>query len=157
MKKTDTCCFFGSRTLPEKQIEQIVRRLDSEIECLIRRGVTRFISGGTFGFDMIAASLIITKKELDNKIELTLILPSKSQERAWSQKQQILFQHLLKEADKVHILSDAYYDGCVKKRNQYMVNQSDYCICAFVAPWHGAEKIIKYAQQKGVQIVSVID
>lgn len=59
MKKF-TCCFTGHRNLPAGKIVKI---LDREIENLIDKGVTHFISGGALGFDQIAASLIIYKKE----------------------------------------------------------------------------------------------
>lgn len=42
----------------------MVKRLDREVENLIGLGVTNFISGGALGFDQIAASLIVAKKEM---------------------------------------------------------------------------------------------
>jgi hypothetical protein len=49
--KEQTCCFTGHRKLPKAKIEQIVINLDHEIEKLIQKGVTTFISGGALGFD----------------------------------------------------------------------------------------------------------
>ncbi|MGD0856010.1 MAG: hypothetical protein ABSA18_09440 [Dehalococcoidia bacterium] len=66
--KSMTCCFSGHRKLPKDKIEQIVKRLDREIDSLISQGVTDFVSGGTLGFDQIAASLIIAKKEISSNI-----------------------------------------------------------------------------------------
>ena len=61
--KEKTCCFTGHRNLPLNKIEQITRNLDLAIENLINEGVSDFISGGAVGFDLIAASLIVAKKE----------------------------------------------------------------------------------------------
>ncbi|NLO84719.1 MAG: DUF1273 domain-containing protein [Clostridiales bacterium] len=60
------CCFTGHRNLPAKKIEKIILNLDREIENLIAKGITDFISGGAIGFDQIAASLIIAKKKMGN-------------------------------------------------------------------------------------------
>lgn len=64
MEKAKTCCFTGHRRLPKDKIEQIVIRLNQEVDNLISQGVTDFISGGALGFDQIAASLIVAKKEM---------------------------------------------------------------------------------------------
>lgn len=45
----NTCCFTGHRTLPAKKIEKIMMKLDREIENLIAKGMTDFISGGAIG------------------------------------------------------------------------------------------------------------
>ena len=49
--KNNTCCFSGHRMLSQKNREWIIKRLDEEIDKLIDRGVTNFISGGAIGFD----------------------------------------------------------------------------------------------------------
>lgn len=77
----NTCCFTGHRNLPAKKIEKIILNLDREIENLIAKGVTDFISGGAIGLDQIAASLILAKKEMGNaNIRLIFALPCKNQE-----------------------------------------------------------------------------
>ena len=73
------CCFTGHRYLPPEKIEQIVMNLDREIEKLIGDGVTNFISGGALGFDQMAASLILAKKEMGKQIRLIFALPYKNQ------------------------------------------------------------------------------
>lgn len=59
----NTCCFTGHRKLPSDTVEKIILNLDREVENLIAKGITDFISGGALGFDQIAASLIVAKKE----------------------------------------------------------------------------------------------
>ena len=65
--KKYTCCFTGHRKLPKERIEHIIKRLDQEVDNLISQGVTDFISGGALGFDQIAASLIVAKKEMGRR------------------------------------------------------------------------------------------
>ncbi|RYD05756.1 hypothetical protein N752_07635 [Desulforamulus aquiferis] len=72
MNKLNTCCFTGHRKLPKEKIEHIIKRLNHEIDNLISKGVTNFISGGSFGFEQVAASLIIAKKEMGRGVRLIL-------------------------------------------------------------------------------------
>lgn len=150
-----TCCFTGHRKLPADKIESIVKNLDREIENLIANGVTDFISGGALGFDQIAASLIIVKKEMGRNIRLRFALPCKNQDELWNEKQKKLYQELLLEADKITYVSEAYDDFCMKKRNSYMVQNSGYCICALLHEGSGTGQTVRLARKKGLKIINI--
>lgn len=155
MEKAIVCCFTGHRKLPKDKIEHIVKRLSQEIDNLISQGVTVFISGGALGFDQIAASLIIAKKEVGRDIRLVFALPCKNQDEFWNAEQKRLYRNLLAEADEIIYVSEEYADGCMKKRNRYMVDQSSYCICALLHPHSGTDQTVGYARQEGLKIINV--
>lgn len=150
-----TCCFTGHRRLSQEKIESIVKRLDIAINGLIDKGVTDFISGGAIGFDLIAASLIVTKKEMGHDVRLIFALPCRNQDEKWSDGQKKLYHDLLGEADEVIYVSEKYSDGCMKKRNRYMVDNSAYCICAHLHQMSGTDQTVRYAQRKGLIIMDV--
>ena len=127
----NTCCFTGHRKLPANKIQTIVTNLDRELDALIENGVTDFMSGGALGFDQIAASLIVAKKEMGKKLRLIFALPCKNQDAHWDEKQKELYQNLLGEADEIVYVSEDYDPFCMKRRNKYMVEHSAYCICAY--------------------------
>ena len=129
--------------------------LDREIDNLISQGVTDFVSGGALGFDQIAASLIIAKKEMGHDVRLVFALPCRNQDECWNADQKRLYHNLLAEADEIIYVSGEYTDGCMKKRNRYMVDQSAYCICAHLYPMSGTEQTVKYARRKGLRITNV--
>ncbi|MEA4925041.1 MAG: SLOG family protein [Syntrophomonadaceae bacterium] len=135
MDQVSACCFIGHRRLPKDRIEYIIKRLDHEVENLIAQGIRNFISGGALGFDHIAASPISTKKELGRDIRLIFALPCKNQDKLWRPEQKELYRDLLAEADEIIYVSEEYHNGCMKKRNRYMVDHSDYCVCAWLAPF----------------------
>lgn len=155
MSKTNTCCFTGHRRLPIGKVETMIIRLDREVEELIAHGVTDFISGGALGFDQIAASLIIAKKEMGRAIRLIFALPCRNQDAFWGKAQKKLYHSLLKKADEIVYVSEEYMDGCMKKRNRYMVDRSAYCICALLHPFSGTDQTVRYAKQRGVRIINV--
>lgn len=150
------CCFTGHRHLPADKIERILRNLDREIENLIAAGVTDFISGGAVGFDHMAASLIVAKKELGKNVRLIFALPCKNQDASWNEKQRTLYQNLLNEADEVTYISEKYDPFCMKRKNKYMVDHSAYCICAMLRENSGTGQTVRLARKKGLHIINVV-
>lgn len=157
MGRMRTCCFAGQRKLPKEKIERIMIRLDREVEGLIKQGVTTFISGGALGFDQVAASFIVAKKEMGRKLRLVFALPYKNHDRTWSAEQKNLYRSLLAEADERHYLSEKYDSDCIKKRDHYLVDHSAYCICAALYPLSGADQAVLYAKKKGLQVINLAD
>lgn len=153
--KNQTCCFTGHRILPQDKIERIVLNLNREVESLIAQDITDFISGGALSFDQIAASLIIAKKEMGQKIRLIFALPCKNQDELWTDEQKRLYHGILVEADEVIYVSEEYANGCMKKRNHYMVDRSAYCVCALLHTMSGTNQTVRYARQKGLKVVNV--
>ena len=150
-----TCCFTGHRKLPSKKIDSIILKLNAEVERLINEGVTTFVSGGALGFDQIAAFLIASKKELGYNIRLVLALPCKGQEDLWTPKEKQLYSQLLGMADSIVYVSETQTSDCMKKRNQYMVDQSQHCICAMLREKSDTGQTLRLAKQKGLEIINV--
>lgn len=63
---------------------------------------------------------------------------------------------LIDEADEIIYVSEVYTDGCIKKRNQHMVNRSDYCICALIQSIGGTAQTVRYARNAGIKIIRVV-
>lgn len=150
-----TCCFIGERSLPAEAAEHITLRLNEEVERLIGQGVRHFLSGGARGFDLIAASLIVTKKEMGAGLRLDFILPCKGRDEPWPEREKKLYRDLLSEADGAVYLSGAYRPGCIKRRNQYLIDHSDSCICALLHDRGSAWQAAQYARRKGVNLIDV--
>jgi uncharacterized phage-like protein YoqJ len=84
------------------------------------------------GFDQVAASLVIAKKEMGANIRLVFALPCRNQDENWTYEQKRLYRDLLNEADEVRYILEEYSTDCMKRRNHYMVDNSMYCICALI-------------------------
>lgn len=153
--RESACCFTGHRSLPGDTILEIVGNLDRETDRLIANGVTEFLSGGALGFDQIAASLVVAKKEMGKHIRLIFVLPCKDQDALWSEEQKKLYRSLLCEADEIRYIAEEYDDACMEKRNYYMVEHAAYCICALLWERSGAGQTVRYAREKGLRIINV--
>ena len=155
MNEKLACCFSGHRKLPKNKMEDIKKRLIIEIDNLIEQNVTEFISGGELGFDQVVARLIITKKEMGQDIRLVFALPCNDQEKFWDAEQKKLYYSLLEKADEIVYVSKEYTKDCMKKRNQYMVERSSYCICAMLYSRSGTGQTVRYAEKQNLYIVNV--
>lgn len=156
MEKTNTCCFTGHRRLPNDKIARLTMRLEQEVDALIHRGVTHFISGGALGFDQMAASLIVIKKKMGSSIRLIFALPCRNQDALWHEEQKKFYHDLLDEADEIVYVSKEYTYDCMKKRNYYMVDRSAYCICAQIYETGGTAQTVRYAKEKGLKVINIL-
>ncbi len=151
----NTCCFTGHRRLPAEKMQSIAKRLDAEIDRLIRLGVTDFLSGGALGFDQTAAAVIVAKRESGHDIRLIFALPCRNHDERWTHEQKRLWSALLLKADEIRYLSEEYSYGCMKKRNRYMVENSQYCVCALLYGRSGTAQTVRYARHRGLEVVNV--
>lgn len=126
--KNITCSFTGHRDLPNDSINIIEKQTKVEIERLINSGVNNFISGSAIGFDALCGNIVIELKEIYPDVNLYLALPCRHQDKYWNNEQKQIYKKLLQSADEIIYVLDNYFNGCMHKRNRYMVDNSYYVI-----------------------------
>jgi uncharacterized phage-like protein YoqJ len=95
------------------------------------------------------------KKQQGADVRLIFALPCCNQDEKWTDRQKQLYRSLLREADAVHYVSEEYTPDCMKERNYYMVDNSAFCICAFLRDISGTGQTVRYAEKQGLQIINV--
>jgi len=155
LDKNNTCCITGHRILLPKKIVKIEKCLNKEIDNLIHKGVSVFISSGAIGFSHIASSIIITKRQQGANIRLIFALPCRNQGDNWSDNHRLIFRSLLNEANEIRYISEVYTPECMTKRSHYMLDNSAYCICYMRCKARKTSRLLGYAQQQSVQIINV--
>lgn len=155
MDTARTCCFRGCRTLPQAIIEPVLLRLDRAVEDLLTGGVTTFISSGTPGFEQIAASLIVARKEQRRDLQLHFVLPCKDLDVFWDPGQKGFYRKLLAEADGITYIAEKFHRGCLKKLDRYVVDHSAYCICAYPHAAGLNGRAGRYARGRGMEVINV--
>lgn len=152
--KEKTCCFTGHRDIIENECT-VRADLKTEVIKLIERGVIYFLSGGARGFDTIAAECILELKENYPHIKLVLIIPCANHNKGWNVVDKRRYNNVEEMSDKVEILSQHYYRGCMHTRNRYMVDNSSYCLCYLRKVSGGTAYTEKYAQQKKLRVIHI--
>ncbi len=152
MKKS--CCFTGHRNIivtPELELT-----LHNKIQELIMLGVTDFYAGGAVGWDMLCEKNVLSLREIFPHIRLNLILPCNEifQTSSWSENLKKSYSEILRKADSVEYISYEYFKGCMKKRNQKLVDYSDYCICYYNPKKYisGTGQTVRMAQMKNIPV-----
>lgn len=155
MNKETTCYFNGHRKIRESAIPMMIRKLKLEMEKLIQQGITTFISSGVIGFDTVAASMVVSLKELGyDHVKLVFVLPCRDQDRFWKQREKDFYRELLQEADEVIYISEKYHNNCMHERNLFLVNNSDYCICYLEKEDENVDSL-GYALEKGLKVINL--
>ena len=153
-----TCCFTGHRIIPNAKREEIKERLKSTLVSLIeKKGVTLFIAGGALGFDTMAALEVLSLRERYPEIKLRLAIPCENQTKGWKEKDILLYEEIMSQADDVVYTSRTYTSGCMHIRNRYMVDSSDFCVAYMTKASGGTAYTVKYAEKKGVEVINVAE
>lgn len=154
-----TCCLTGHRPkgfpwdysdkeCPEHQ--KYLSVLYQMITNLITNDYKHFISGGALGADSDFAETIIKLRDTSfPEITLEVAVPCPNQDLMWHEKDKIRYKNICKAANTVNIISERYNNFCMRKRNEYMVDHSDFVIVV----WNGEERggtfrTLRYTQKK---------
>ena len=159
-----TVCFTGHR--PQKlycgfneehpaciKIKSQLRRLI--VGVIEKKNVTKFISGMAIGVDMWAAEIVIDLKDDYPNITLEAAIPCRNQTASWNIKSKERYEWLLSHCDTVTVLQEQYTVDCMQRRNEYMVDKSDYVIAVWNGKPSGTGKTIKYAADCGKPVYYV--
>ena len=153
--KNITCCFTGHRAIDLKDMHNIKKNLEQEIIHLVEQGVVYFGCGGAIGFDTLAALTVIDLKKKYNHIKLILVLPCVDQDKFWNEEEKAVYEYVKTEADKVRIISQTYYRGCMQKRNRHLVDNSRFCISYLRRTVGGTAYTVGYAKRCGLNVIEI--
>lgn len=162
LNKNITCAFTGKRpqNLPWKFNEEdercklIKEKTKIEIENAVKKGYKNFITGMALGFDTYVAEILLELKQ-QYELKLICVIPCKTQDTLWSQKDKKRYHDILSKADYIHCISETYTSWCMQKRNEYMVDNSSLLIALFDGKSGGTKNTIDYATNNGVETIVI--
>lgn len=156
-KEKTSCCFTGHRKIPPETISEISQRLEIIVVQLIEGGCTYFYSGGALGFDTLAAQTVLKCRAKYPQIRLVLVLPCRNQADHWCAKDKAVYEDILSAADEVIYTAQSYFKGCMHKRNRYLIEHSDICVCYLTENTSGTAYTVNYAIGKKLAIYNVAE
>lgn len=158
------CCFTGHRpkglgmslNKEDYRFINLNTKIKKQIEIAILDGYNHFISGMAIGSDMICAKLVLELKNKYKDIILECAIPCLNQNSKWNQQYCLEYEKILDDADIITQVSDCeYYDGCMKKRNEYMVDKASLVIAVYNGKLGGAKQTVNLANKKGKKVVII--
>ena len=156
--KEITVCFTGHRQIPDAEYRILSEKLSGIVEAQILAGAVTFRAGGALGFDTLAALTVLSLKRRYPQIKLELYLPCPTQTQGWEEKDLLLYNQILQQADSYRYSSDHYYTGVLQVRNRAMVAGADICI-AYLRASHGGGTAFTaaLALKQGLELINVAD
>lgn len=145
-----TCCFSGHRILKK---DFNVDKLTTVVDKLISNGYRTFLVGMAWGFDLKVFEVLLTKKNYN--IDIIACVPCKEQSTYFKKEEKQKYEDFLKKADKVVYVSNEYFDGCMQKRNRYMVDNSSILVAYLYSNIGGTKNTVTYAEKQGKNIIKI--
>ena len=134
--KSKSVAFSGHRSISEHRKEKLRKELREKTMMLYAMGIRNYYCGMAIGFDMLAAEVVLSLKSELPQLKLIAVVPFKGQSARWSYKEQARYNAILALCDDSILLSQAYYNGCLLRRNDYMLAHS----CGLVVFFDGKPK-----------------
>ena len=154
----DACCFTGHRKIPPALSDGIHKRLVQAIEQLYHENhIVTYLSGGAQGFDTLASEAVIERRAEIPDLRLVVVMPHAEQAARWSVEDQVRHKHITDTADEVVCLAEHYYRGCMQRRNRYLVDHSDVCVCYLTEQAGGTHYTVKYARKQGLPVINLAE
>lgn len=148
-------CISGHR--PEKlptgtPLLMMQSLLFREIETAIEDGADAFYVGMARGTDLWAADMILHLRRKHPQITLHAVVPFADRVQKLTGAELFHVSAVLDAADSVVTLSEHYYKGCYRDRNQYMVARSQRLIALAADARSGTGQTIHMAKRAGLEL-----
>lgn len=160
-EKRITCCFTGHR--PEKlpwgydesspACAALKQRLTQALEELYAKGFRHFISGMAQGCDLYFAEAALALREGRPDVVLEAAIPCPTQAQSWPREDQERYQSILDRCDLETVVQQYYTQGCMLRRDRYMVDRSALLLAVYNGSGGGTRYTINYALDHGLEII----
>lgn len=159
-----TCCFTGHRAkkLPWGFQEQDARcvalkqQIFDTVEAIYDSGVRHFICGMANGCDLYFGEAVAALRKIHPDVTLESAVPYAGQARTWPVEQKQRWQALYDACDFHTIVSQNYTPDCMRKRNQYMVDNASVLIAAYNGSPGGTLNTMLYAMRKKREVIQIL-
>ena len=146
-----TCAFTGHRTLYADYNADAVKKT---VKNLLKEGYNTFLIGMAIGFDTECFKILLDLKK-ENDIKIIACVPCPDQPSRFNAAQKKTYYELLSLADGKIVVSEEYSPTCMKKRNEFMVDNSSALVAYLKRDYGGTSQTVRYAEKQGKKIIFV--
>lgn len=125
---------------------------------LIRHGFRQFLTGGALGSDMMAAEVILElRQELRPMVRIShwVCMPCFDYTARWSDADKERLEKIKEKSNAFYVSECPYYNGCMQKRNQYMVDTSRALVSVYDGQSGGTHSTVEYAKRKNKKVIII--
>ncbi len=156
--KAVSVCFSGHRNVSFAKRKKLKQCLKLQIAKAYADGYRNFFCGMAMGFDLLAAEAALSLQSELKDLQVIAVVPFQSQSERWSLEVRAKYESILRIVDNVVILSERYYDGCLLRRNDYMIKRCTRLIAYFDGnPRGGSFYTVREGVRQGLEVVNLYD
>ena len=156
LNQRQSVAFTGHRNIESEKRPMLKTSVENTIIDLYESGYRNFLNGMAMGFDLLAASVVITMKRRFPDIKLIAVVPYRNQNDKFGIYEQKRYQYVLQNADEVVVLRETYCNGCLLRRNDYMLAHSSGLIAYYDGkPKGGTFYTIRKASESSIPIINL--
>lgn len=151
--KALTCCFIGSKEIPDGEETKILSRIDNRLYPLLEFGVCYMGVGGNLGFDHIITNHLLKLRERDFKrIKIIEVLPYPGYRDKWTDADKLSMECIDKQFDKITYIAKEKGQGAYLRRNRHLIDDSRYCFSYCTRPEGATAIAVKYALEHDTKV-----
>lgn len=124
--------------------------LSQSVDQAAALGCEAFICGMALGCDTWFAEAVLEKG-----LKLIAMLPCPGQADRWSEKDRVRYDGILARCSEICVLESAYSDGCMLRRNRAMIDKADVLISVYDGCGGGTGNAVRYAKERGIEILPI--
>lgn len=137
------CCFAGHSEVYDSSIKSLICQKAAEL--IENENVREFWVGNYGHFDYYAANAVKELKAIYNDISIELVIPYLTYDINANYK---MYNEEYDDIIMAQIPENTPKRFYIIKANEYMVNNSDFCICYINHTWGGSARTYKYAKSR---------
>lgn len=139
--KGQTCAFFGHRECYGLDLQVLM----DAIEDLICKGVDTFYVGNQGQFDTMVYSCLKQLRKTHPHIRICVVLAYLPTEKS----------EYNDEVDTMYPEIEGHPKFAIERRNRWIIDTSDYCLCYINHTWGGAYKFYRLAKRRGKTVINI--
>ena len=156
LKKEQSVAFTGHRFIPYGKLPMLKTALKNVIIELYAKGYTNYYCGMAMGFDLLSAEVLLSLKTEYKELRLIAVVPYRNQDERFSFADKRRYHSILKKANETILLREDYCQGCMLRRNDYMLAHSNRVIAYFNGENKGGTfYTCKNAQVEGMPVINL--
>lgn len=156
LKKEKTVTFTGHRFIPYAKLPILKAALRNVIIGLYAKGYNNYYCGMAMGFDLLSAEAVLSLKTEYKELRLIAVVPYRNQDERFCFADKKRYHSILSRVDDTILLGENYYQGCLLRRNDYMLAHSNQVIAYYDGENKGGTfYTCRLAQVQGLPIINL--
>lgn len=156
LKEKQSVTFTGHRFIPYDKLPILKVALKKVIIELYAKGYNDYYCGMAMGFDLLSAEIILSLKTEYKGLRLIAVVPYRNQDERFSFVDKRRYHSILSRANETIVLREDYCQGCLLRRNDYMLAHSNQVIAYFDGKNKGGTfYTCRNAQEKGLPVINL--